>query len=164
MSKVKIWDEKSAINGVEAKDILANRDDLANALGDIFLVVDDSEEVVTEIQIGKVISSNYGFETGLSLQEIADKYMEVKAQEALEAERERLTFEELQEEVALLSYEVIMLQEPRPVTIMSEKQHSPKFELIRKWYNRGFWSEEMVLNAAEKNVITTEESKEIIGK
>ena len=164
MSKVKIWDGKTSINGISAEEILANRNDLARALGDIFLVVDDSEEIVSEIQIGKIISSNYGFETGLSLQQIADKYMEVKKQEALKAEKERLTVEELQEEVALLSYEVIMLQEPRPVTIMSEKQHSPKFELIRRWYNRGFWNEEMVMNAVEKNVITIEEAKEIIGK
>ena len=164
MSKVKIWDEKSAINGVEAKDILANRDDLANALGDIFLVVDDSEEIVSEIQIGKIISSNYGFETGLSLQEIADKYMEVKKQEALEAEKERLTVEELQEEVALLSYEVIMLQETRVALAAAKGIHSPKFDLIRRWYNRGFWTEEMVMGVVEKNVITIEEAKEILGK
>ena len=164
MSKVKIWDERSAINGVEAKDILANRDDLARSLGDIFLVVDDSEEIVSEIQIGKIISSNYGFEAGLSLQEIADKYMEVKAQEALEAEKERLTTEELQEEVALLSYEVMTLREPVVAVALAEGEHSPKFELIRRWFNRGFWTEEMVQNAVAKNVITTEEAEEILGK
>lgn len=164
MSKVKIWDGKTSINGISAEEILANRNDLARALGDIFLVVDDSEEIVSEIQIGKIISSNYGFEAGLSLQEIADKYMEVKAQEALEAEKERLTTEELQEEVALLSYEVMSLREPVVAVALAEGEHSPKFELIRRWFNRGFWTEEMVQNAVSKNVITAEEAKEILGK
>lgn len=164
MSKVKIWDGNSSINGISAEVILNNRTDLANALGDIFLVVDDSEKVVSEIQIGKVISSNYGFEAGLSLQEIADKYMEAKAQEALEAEKEKLTVEELQEEVALLSYEVTMLQEDNGVATISEGAHSPKFNLIRRWYNRSFWTEDMVMNVVEKNVITIEEAEEILGQ
>ena len=163
MAKIKIWNGDTSINGVSAEQILANREDLRLSLGDIFLVVDDSEEVVSEIQIGKIISSIYGFEAGLSLQEIADKYMKVKEQEALEVEKERLTVEELQEEVALLSYEVIMLQEAR-VALAAADTHSPKFDLIRRWYNRGFWTEEMVMNVVEKNVITIEEAKEILGK
>ena len=36
-------------------------------------------------------------------------------------------------------------------------------ERIAKWYKLGLWTEEMVLKAVEKNVITEEEGKEIIG-
>lgn len=33
---------------------------------------------------------------------------------------------------------------------------------IAKWYNMGLWSEEMVLNAVAKGILTEEESKEIL--
>lgn len=33
---------------------------------------------------------------------------------------------------------------------------------IEKWYNMGLWSEEMVLNAVAKGILTEEESKEIL--
>ena len=94
---------------------------------------------------------------------IVDLYLE-KRIEMDEAEKiENLTVERLQEEVALLSYDVIMLQEPIVVLAVAGT-HSPKFDLIRRWYNRGFWTEEMVMNVVEKNVITIEEAKEILGK
>lgn len=37
-------------------------------------------------------------------------------------------------------------------------------ERIAKWYNLGLWTEEMVLKAVEKKVITEEESQEILNK
>ena len=95
---------------------------------------------------------------------IVDLYLE-KRIEMDEAEKiENLTVERLQEEVALLSYDVIMLQEPIVALVAAKDIHSPKFDLIRRWYNRGFWTEEMVMNVVEKNVITIEEAKEILGK
>ena len=109
MARVELWDGKTAINGVPAEKILANRKDLANALGDIFLVVDDYNKV-TEIQIGSIIASNYKMEPGMELQAIADAYMVKKEEEAAAVEAEMLSNEELQEEVAALSYEVMMLQ------------------------------------------------------
>lgn len=169
METIKIWDGISEINGVSAEEILSTREDLKRALGDIFLVLDSSGDTVKEIQIGKVIAANYGFESGLSLQEIAELYLAKKIEEEAELKLEIMTNIELQEEVALLSYEVMMLQEVRHGIAMAskstkgEKQHSPKFELIRKWYSRGFWTEDMIINAVEKNVITAEEAEEIIG-
>lgn len=62
------------------------------------------------------------------------------------------------------SYIIRMLQEPIVVLAVAKGTHSPKFDLIRRWYNRGFWTEEMVMNVVEKNVITIEEAKEILGK
>ena len=33
---------------------------------------------------------------------------------------------------------------------------------IAKWYKQGLWTEEMVLNAVEKGIITEEEAAEIL--
>lgn len=37
-------------------------------------------------------------------------------------------------------------------------------EKIEKWYKQGLWTEEMVLNAVKKSIITNEEATEILGK
>jgi hypothetical protein len=37
-------------------------------------------------------------------------------------------------------------------------------EKIAKWYKQGLWTEEMVLNAVQKGVITKQEANEILGK
>lgn len=36
-------------------------------------------------------------------------------------------------------------------------------EKITKWYKQGLWTEAMVQNAVDKNIITVEEMAEIIG-
>lgn len=36
------------------------------------------------------------------------------------------------------------------------------YEKIKKWYKQGLWTEEMVLNAVEKGIITAEEAAEIL--
>ena len=164
MANVQIWDGTTSINGINAEQILANRQDLANALGDIFLVVNDNGKV-TEIQIGSIIASNYGMSADLTLQEIADAYMVKKEEEKLQAEEERLTNEELQEEVATLSYEVMMLQSDTvPTSALSAETHSPKFKMIKIWYKKRFWTEGMVQDAVNKGVITQEEFNEIVNK
>jgi hypothetical protein len=38
------------------------------------------------------------------------------------------------------------------------------YEKIKKWYKQGLWTEEMVLNAVQKGVITKQEANEILGK
>lgn len=37
-------------------------------------------------------------------------------------------------------------------------------EKIAKWYKQGLWTEEMVMNAVNKGVITEDEANEILGK
>ena len=37
-------------------------------------------------------------------------------------------------------------------------------EKIAKWYKQGLWSEEMVMNAVKKDIITDSEANEILGK
>ncbi len=38
------------------------------------------------------------------------------------------------------------------------------FEIIKKNYNRGLWTKQMVRKAVEKNVITGEQYEEITGE
>ena len=38
------------------------------------------------------------------------------------------------------------------------------FEKIKKWYNQGLWSAEMVRTAWEKGVITEKQYKDIVGE
>ena len=38
------------------------------------------------------------------------------------------------------------------------------FEKIKKWYNQGLWSAEMVRNAVVKGVITEKQYKDIVGE
>ncbi len=37
-------------------------------------------------------------------------------------------------------------------------------EKIAKWYKLGLWTEEMVMNAVKKGVITEDNANEILGK
>ena len=162
MLRVQLWDGVSPINNVSAEEILANRKDIAANLGDVFLVVNEYD-VVSEIQFGKTIASNYGMEPGKTTLEIAEAYLVKKAEEAAAAAQEQLTTEQLQEEVAMLSYEVMMLQSEAKAYTLAEGEHSPKFRMIKIWYDRGFWTAEMVADAVAKNVITEAERAEIVG-
>ena len=36
------------------------------------------------------------------------------------------------------------------------------YEKIKKWYKQGLWTEEMVLQAVEKGVLTTDQAAEIL--
>lgn len=169
MQRVIIWDEISPINGVPAEKVLENRPDLVAAHGDIFLVI-DAYDRVNEIQIGATIAANYGMEPGMELQAIADAYMVKKQEEAEAAEVERINVEELQEEVATLSYDVMICQAAMNSGVaaasveLAEGEHSPKFKKIRIWYNRRFWTKEMVGIAVHLGHLTDAERVEIIGE
>ena len=67
-----------------------------------------------------------------------------------------------EEIIASLTYEVMMLQEPVSIATLINN-HSPKYNLIKSWFNKGYWNEEMLLNAVEKHYITEEEMNEILG-
>ena len=56
----------------------------------------------------------------------------------------------------------MMIQEPI-TTVNLNNVYSPKFNLIKSWFNKGYWNEEMLLNAVEKHYITEEEMNEILG-
>ena len=43
-------------------------------------------------------------------------------------------------------------------------EHSPKYEKVKEYFNKGLWNEEMVRTAVVKGWITKEEYREIVGK
>lgn len=109
MLKVQLWDGVSPINNVSAEEILANRKDIAANIEDVFLVVNE-HDVVSEIQFGKTIASNYGMEPGMTTLEIAQAYLVKKEEEAAKVEEEKVTTDQLEKQVAKLTYDVMMLQ------------------------------------------------------
>lgn len=38
------------------------------------------------------------------------------------------------------------------------------YDKIRKWYKLGLWTEDQVLMAAEKGIVTDEQAADILGK
>ena len=42
-------------------------------------------------------------------------------------------------------------------------EHSAKYYNIKRWYIEGYWTREMVMNVAERGIITHEECDEILG-
>ena len=72
---------------------------------------------------------------------------------------ENATQEEI---IAGMSYELMMLQ-PEQTARLYGGEHSPKFNMIKIWFNKGFWTAEMVADAVTKNVITEAEKVEILG-
>lgn len=47
---------------------------------------------------------------------------------------------------------------------MKMNEHSEKFELVKGYYDSGFWKKRAVRNAVVKGWITAEESEEITGE
>lgn len=43
-------------------------------------------------------------------------------------------------------------------------EHSPKFDLVKSYYDAGMWKKKAVKNAVAKNWITAEEYTEITGE
>lgn len=43
-------------------------------------------------------------------------------------------------------------------------EHSAKFEMIKQYYEAGFWKKRAVKNAVAKNWITADEYEEIVGE
>lgn len=163
-----IWDETSPINGVSAETVLANRPDLRAAHGDIFLVISNYNRV-QEIQIGSVIADNYNMEPGKTLQEIADEYMIKKQEERESRKLEKSEIEILQEEVALLNYDVMVCQAASTGVAtaaidLKEGEHSPKFNKIKTWFNKGYWTKEMVGMAVHLGHLTDYERVKIVGE
>lgn len=47
---------------------------------------------------------------------------------------------------------------------VEEVTHSPKFDKVKNYYDKGLWTKEMVHNAVTKGWITQEEYEEITGE
>lgn len=90
----KIWDKKESINNVSAEEVLNYMPELKNA--DVILLIQNNR--VTNIEDKDVLISNLNLDSDLSVQEVAEKYIqhleELKKQEI----KERLSYDALLEQ------------------------------------------------------------------
>lgn len=88
--KVELWDMTKSINGMNAIDYMYhNRNipvmkDIFNNIHDVFIVTDDSGDIVLEIQVGAKIAEIYNIDPKLSTIEIAEEYLKIKEKERKE--------------------------------------------------------------------------------
>lgn len=47
---------------------------------------------------------------------------------------------------------------------MAKDTHSPKFNKVKNYYDKGLWNKKMVHDAVVKGWITAEEYEEIVGE
>ena len=169
MLKYKVWNRQDTINGVSAEEVIKSLN--IKESDEIFLILNG--EIVTEIQFKHIIQSNLGFEGTLTCEEVAQKYIEYRILEEERAKLEIVTIEKQQEQIASLkeenemqeemisniTYELMQISE---VSLVSRSIHSPKYEMIKRWFVKGFWTEDMISKALELNQLTKEEYEEII--
>lgn len=90
----KIWDKKESINNVSAEEVLNSMPELKNS--DVILLIQNNR--VTNIEDKDVLISNLNLDDNLSVEEVAEKYIqhleELKKQEI----KETLTYSELLEQ------------------------------------------------------------------
>nr|DAH12592.1 MAG TPA: hypothetical protein [Caudoviricetes sp.] len=103
----KIWDKKESINNVSAEEVLNSMPELKNS--DVILLIQNNR--VTNIEDKDVLISNLNLDSNLSVQEVAEKYIqhleELKKQEI----KEKLSYNELLEQYVNLESCVLELAE-----------------------------------------------------
>lgn len=78
MLRVKEWNKKDKINGINAEQIM--REQGINEHDDIFLVIDNADNV-TEIQFKNIICGIFDINVSLSTQEVAEEYLRIMTEE-----------------------------------------------------------------------------------
>ena len=142
------------------------------SLNENHIPFEDGIEVDTEIDLEN-LCMNYKYING-EFVELTDEEKEfyipipqLTLEEKVQLQEDKISIltqqMEQQDEInASLTYELMMLQEPVSIATLINN-HSPKYNLIKSWFNKGYWNEEMLLNAVEKHYITEEEMNEIIS-
>ena len=81
----------------------------------------------------------------------------------LEREVESLRLEDA--EFAGVVYELMIAGDfGVEIAMFAIGQHSRRFSMIQRWYNKGFWTADMVADAVDAGWITEEERVEIVGE
>lgn len=103
----KIWDKKESINNVNAEEVLNSMPELKDT--DVILILQNNR--VTNIEDKNILISNLNLDVNLSVEEVAEKYIqyleEVKKQEI----KETLSYNELLEQYTNLESCVLELAE-----------------------------------------------------
>lgn len=84
MMKYKIWDKKEQINGVEASYFI---DSLKIKENDGVFLILDSQDNVQAVEIDRIIKGVYELDSNLTIEEVAQRYIEIKEEEKLEAQK-----------------------------------------------------------------------------
>lgn len=100
----KIWDKKESINNISAEEVLNSMPELKNV--DVILLIQNNR--VTNIEDKDVLISNLNLDGNLSVEEVAEKY--IQHLEELE-KKETLTYSELLEQYTNLESCVLELAE-----------------------------------------------------
>ena len=98
---IKVWNKIDSINGVSASEVIKSMN--IKSSDEIFLVIDDITNKVTEIQFKDIICSNYGIDISLSCKEVANKYLEKLEEEKAKAIEKQVTIEQLKEQNDMLT-------------------------------------------------------------
>ena len=106
---IKVWNKIDSINNVSASQVIKSMN--IKSSDEIFLVVDDITNKVSEIQFKDIICSNYGIDISLSCQEVANKYIEKLEEEKAKVAEEKITMEQLQEQNEFLKQCILELSE-----------------------------------------------------
>lgn len=114
----------------------------------------------------KEFEDGYSIYPAFNYNELISQDNQMKIDESREDIKLLKQENELQEEIiANLTYDLMVMQYTKSdeVKTLNTKQSS-KFIIIKKWFIMGFWTEEMVQNAANLNQITQEECESILDE
>lgn len=102
---VQVWNKKTDINGVEASKVIESYN--IKDTDEVFLVMDENTQQVSEIQFKSIICSVYDIDSTLDCLTVAQQYLEKKAEQEAAAkeaaEQEKQTMEEMQQQISDLN-------------------------------------------------------------
>lgn len=90
--KVKKIEDVKEINGIDIDEVYRNREDIRFNKDDVFVIY-DNYGIAKEIQFAKIIKSHYNLDVNLSIDEVIEKYLEIKKQEEEKIQHENITLE-----------------------------------------------------------------------
>lgn len=83
----KLWDKKTAVNGVEASTFLQLNQSIAN--DDLILVIDDKTQQIIRIESTKILATNAGIDiTNKTSLQIFEEYEKIMSEKELQEQTE----------------------------------------------------------------------------
>lgn len=99
--KAIVWNKQDAINGISAYEVIHSHN--IKESDEIFLVMNGGR--VTELQFKDIIASNYNLDINMTVEQVAQKYVELREQEALKIQQEEQNKVSQQEQIDALKQE-----------------------------------------------------------
>ena len=108
MYKIKIWNKKDSINGVDAEKVIKSHK--IKETDDIFLVLNNYDRVL-ELNFVEVIRNNFNLSSDFSSVQVAEEYLKIKENEKVQEEKEQTTLEKQEARISILEKENKQLRE-----------------------------------------------------